>query len=77
MMNGEAERNLAAFQREVKSCTEIEEVRLAVVTLYRRMVRTDLPDDPVSAALEIVEMFVRDLGRSRQKALDCQERFGN
>ena len=69
MMNSEVERNLAAFQRDVENCTEIEEIRLAVVTLYRRMVRTDLPEDPMSAALKIVELFVRDLGRSRQRAL--------
>ena len=68
-MDSETERNLAAFQRDVANCTEVDEVRLAAVTLYRRMVRTDLPDEPVSASLRIVELFVRDLGRSRQKAL--------
>ena len=68
-MDSETERSLAAFQREVGNCSEVDDIRLAAVTLYRRMIRADLPEDPMAASLRIVELFVRDLGRSRQKAL--------
>ena len=61
---------LAAFPEDIENCTDAEGIRLAAVSLYRRAVRPDLPADPMAAALKIVELFARDLGVSRQKALD-------